>query len=110
LLNLNDQIDPQSGWKLSEAHAINELGQIVGRGTNSLGIEQGFLLSRTDEALVVAPINEVPEPGTLLLMAVGMGAAGVLSGALRQVFRSANSAIRVTRKSRARMACFYCRR
>lgn len=57
---LDTLVDPTAGWKLTEANAINNLGQIVGQGTIN-GEQHAFLL------------NPVPEP-TLL---GGLAAASV---------------------------------
>ena len=43
MIDLNDLIDPESGWVLGEAHAINDAGQIVGSGVRN-GATQAFLL------------------------------------------------------------------
>ena len=45
VIDLNDMIDPASGWHLVEATAINDLGQIVGQGQNSVGQIHAFLLT-----------------------------------------------------------------
>lgn len=42
--NLNDQIDPRSGWILSSATDINDEGQIVGDGLHN-GLRRAFLLT-----------------------------------------------------------------
>ncbi len=55
-INLNDLIDPSSGWELDSAWGINDSGQIVGNGWLN-GVPTGFLLTPT------------PEPTTLLLTA-----------------------------------------
>jgi probable HAF family extracellular repeat protein len=57
--NLNDLIDPASGWTLLRANAINEDGWICGDGINPAGLERGFLL------------KPIPEPATLALLAAG---------------------------------------
>ncbi len=44
LLDLNDLVDPNAGWTLQQASAINEAGQIVGFGTH-LGQTRAFLLT-----------------------------------------------------------------
>ena len=57
-----------SGWVLTDATGINDLGQIVGDATNSTtGATQGFLLT---------PINPVPIPAAGWLMLSGIGALG----------------------------------
>jgi probable HAF family extracellular repeat protein len=43
--NLNNLIDPASGWVLKVAFSINDQGQIVGMGTNPAGQKRGFLLT-----------------------------------------------------------------
>lgn len=63
MTNLNDLIPSASGWALAEATAINEHGQIVGWGTNSLGQAHAFLLT------------PVPEPETSALVMAGLLAA-----------------------------------
>jgi probable HAF family extracellular repeat protein len=45
VIDLNDMIDPASGWHLVEATAINDIGQIVGQGRNSAGQIHAFLLT-----------------------------------------------------------------
>lgn len=57
--DLNGLIDPDSGWLLRDATAINDLGQIVGYGINPLGQEHAFLLT------------QIPEP-TTVLFPIGM--------------------------------------
>ena len=46
--NLNDLIDPASGWYLTQALGINELNQIVGVGTFN-GQQHAFLLTPIPE-------------------------------------------------------------
>jgi hypothetical protein len=41
---LNGLIPAQSGWKLEAAIGINERGEIIGRGDQMEGDDQGFLL------------------------------------------------------------------
>jgi probable HAF family extracellular repeat protein len=54
--DLNQFLPPGSGWQLNEAYGINELGDIVGRGTLG-GQTQAFLL-------------RIPEPATGMLLAM----------------------------------------
>ena len=60
-----------SGWTLVDAEAIDDNGDIVGYGTNSLGVQTGFLIKAT-----------VPEPLTLPLAATAV--AGLLAYAWRK--------------------------
>ncbi len=48
-----------AGFLLTDASAINSIGDIVGDGTNSAGQEEAFLLT------------PVPEPATLAVLALG---------------------------------------
>ena len=70
VVNLNTLISPTLGWNLQCAYAINDVGQIVGLGCNSLGQEHAFLLT------------PVPEPSTLALL--GIGAVNLLAYAWRK--------------------------
>jgi probable HAF family extracellular repeat protein len=60
MIDLNTLIAPGSGWTLSAAFAINDAGQIVGQG--SFNGNKAFLLT------------PIPEPATVSLLAVGLGA------------------------------------
>lgn len=60
MIDLNSLLPAGSGWSLSRANAINELGQIVGGGTNPAGQGRAFLLT------------PVPEPATLALLVLGV--------------------------------------
>jgi probable HAF family extracellular repeat protein len=43
--DLNNLINPASGWRNTSALAINNAGQIVGEGINRLGVRHAFLLN-----------------------------------------------------------------
>ena len=45
MVYLHDLIDIESGWRLYEATAINDRGQIVGRGRNASNERRAFLLN-----------------------------------------------------------------
>ena len=72
-IDLNNLIDPNSGWALAEATAINETGQIVGNG---------FVGSQYRSFL----LTPVPLPAALPLMACGL--VGLLGIAARTRFVS----------------------
>jgi len=55
LFDLNDLIDPASGWTLDGAYDINNLGQIVGKG-HFAGQPRAFRL------------DPIPEPSNMLLI------------------------------------------
>jgi probable HAF family extracellular repeat protein len=60
MYDLNALLPAESSWRLIEAYDINNAGQIVGYGTNSIGESHAFLLTIA-----------VPEPGTFALVALG---------------------------------------
>jgi probable HAF family extracellular repeat protein len=70
-VDLNTLIDPASGWQISSASGINDLGQIVGYGCGNAGC--GAV--RLDLA------GAVPEPASALLLVPGLL---VLGGARRR--------------------------
>lgn len=65
MINLNSLIDPNSGWILQDATAINDNGQIAGFGLFN-GQTRAFLL------------NAAPEPSAPCILAIGLGALGLL--------------------------------
>lgn len=69
--NLNGLIDPSSGWRLDEAFAINDLGQIVGQGRLNNGSTRAFLLT---------PTAPVPLPAGVWGGLMGLGALLLLRG------------------------------
>ncbi len=60
MTDLNNLINSTSGWTLGSACGINDLGQIVGYGLNSLGQNHAFLLT------------PIPEPSTFALLDIGL--------------------------------------
>ncbi len=80
--DLNTSIATDSGWRLLEASAINDSGQIVGFGLFG-GAQRAFRLDPIEQRFEVAmeltknfdnDAAPVPEPNALLLAAVGLGA------------------------------------
>jgi probable HAF family extracellular repeat protein len=59
MVDLNTLIDSSLNWTLQKATGINDLGQIVGYGTNSSGATEAFVLT------------PIPEPATLSILAMG---------------------------------------
>jgi len=79
MIDLNTKIDPGSGWTVSNAIAINNLGQIV--GTCICGGQYSSLLLTpiyADDPNPEAPAA-VPEPGSWALMLAGFGVIGCAS-------------------------------
>lgn len=66
--DLNDLIDPTSGWTLLNGWGINDRGQIVGQGSY-LGNTRGFLLTPISGA--------IPEPATWAMLIAGFGVVGM---------------------------------
>lgn len=66
--DLNNLIDPASGWTIESGWDINNAGQIIAAGFNSqLGIYNRALLLTPNSSVGV-----VPEPGSLALISVGL--------------------------------------
>jgi len=68
IYDLNALISPDSGWVLGEAVGMNDAGQVVGNGVFN-GVGEGFLLTPAG-----GEGAGVPEPGTVFLIPVGLGA------------------------------------
>ena len=73
MVDLNSLIDPLSGWVLTEAGSINDLGQITGSGTIS-GQTHAFLLT------------PVPEPSSFALIGFGLATLAVFGRQRSQRF------------------------
>jgi probable HAF family extracellular repeat protein len=73
MYNLNDLIDPNSGWLITDARAINNHGQIAASGYNpAVG----------SCALLLTPFSAVPEPSSIIMF--GVGAIGAIGMKLRR--------------------------
>jgi probable HAF family extracellular repeat protein len=70
MIDLNSLLAPNSGWTLIAATAINDAGQIVGYGVNPQGQLHGFEVD----------LASVPEPSSLVLLALGIGAMACSTG------------------------------
>jgi probable HAF family extracellular repeat protein len=62
-----------TGWRLTNATAINNAGQIVGYGTNPQGLPAAYILT------------PVPEPEVYLMIGVGVCLAGVIARRRKQI-------------------------
>jgi probable HAF family extracellular repeat protein len=71
--DLNSLLPAGLGWTLQAATAINNLGQIIGYGTDPEGNESTFLLTPSS---LGAPLDPVPEPASIFC------ALGILAAAL----------------------------
>jgi uncharacterized membrane protein len=69
--DLNSLIDPTLGFTINTAQAINNNGQIVGYGFNSLGGQSTYVLN-------LNTVAAVPEPSEWLLMLCGFGLIGFI--------------------------------
>ena len=89
IIDLNTLLPADSGWTLTQALAINDVGQIVGEGifndAQNAGISLSAVFPRAAFLLTPSVLpSAVPEPGTLALFCagfVGLGAMGWRIGA-----------------------------
>ncbi|WP_166894536.1 PEPxxWA-CTERM sorting domain-containing protein [Massilia sp. CCM 8734] len=97
LFNLNSLIDPASGWHLTDAGAINDLGQIAASGCHQglgvcgmLRLDPASML-RLDPASMLrldpASMAPVPEPSTWAMLLAGLALVG-MRGRRRKVRHS----------------------
>ncbi len=93
MVDLNSLINPNSGWSLVSASAINDKGQIVGMGINAEGEAHAFLLDPT------------PEPSTAALLAVAASSLLTFENFRR---RRLSAYLRSARARAAGVACRFC--
>jgi probable HAF family extracellular repeat protein len=71
MLDLNGLVLNGDGWELLEAYSVNDAGQIVGAGLYH-GQRTAFRLDPAE-----SPLTHNPEPGTVSMMALGLGLLAV---------------------------------
>lgn len=74
LVDLNNLLPQGSGWELTAASDINDLGQVVGRAT----------INGQSHAFLMTPTAPVPEPETYAMMLVGLGLIGFIARRRKQ--------------------------
>jgi probable HAF family extracellular repeat protein len=64
MTDLNSLIDPDAGWTIEEAAAINNSGWIVGSGLNPKGQRHGYVLIPTAPLITAPPLTQTAEAGS----------------------------------------------
>jgi probable HAF family extracellular repeat protein len=65
IIDLNSLLPAGSGWVLSEARGINDLGQITGTGYYNGNYNDA-------RAILMTPVSDIPEAATLALFGIGL--------------------------------------
>lgn len=83
MTDLNSLIPSKSGWSLSQAYAINDMGQIVGYGVLKNNKVHAFLLTPTTTTAVVQPTasTQATSSGGLAASSGGLAASTGVQGA-----------------------------
>lgn len=82
MYDLNELVDRNSPWVITEALGINNLGQIIAWATDLQTFDRVSLLLTPDG--MPAPAAPVPEPGTAAILASGLLAMGGWRAARRR--------------------------
>lgn len=80
------------GWRSISVIDINNNGQILGMGINSLGASEAFILTYTPDTVfspnpifIPPPPPPIPEPETYLMLLAGLGLLGFVARRRRQM-------------------------
>lgn len=82
MIDLNDLVELEPGWVLTDAKGINDWGAIVVQGRERGGYEGSFLLTPKGHALPTPP--QVPEPTTVVVLAAGLALWAASRGRTRR--------------------------
>lgn len=74
-LNLNSLIDANSGWVLTEANGINDIGSIVGTGFIN-GQQHAYIATLVGTLPDVFEVSTIPEPEAYAMLLAGLGLVG----------------------------------